>query len=347
VADPVPGVDELLALAGEIQDAAVLRRGCEMGYANTVHGFGPAFESEHAQLRDAYAWIVPAFHERVGPDPAGFDPTITAMANAEAVIRDEKADNVLDIATLQHDHTVLSNKDPLKNPDYSTYHDRADDAVDTLHAWTGWAALGFKDFLRTLPIVIANQVAMLRALRFAMITNKQLHEQQRRDLWNLGQAAKTALRPHNYDDGDGPSLSTVLGVAAGVLTIAAGIAEVAVPGGELVGGLTIAGGVAATAQVLAGAKGANGKDGTPFTITGYSADTYLASMVDGLVAIAAGVDEAERAIVRNLRDNNTVLTATYRDYFRPARPLPPAVPSEPVSAPNATSDLDRDWGTGY
>ena len=94
---------------------------------------------------------------------------------------------------------------------------------NTISSWTGDGATNFEDnFLGHLPTATANQVTMARVLRFAAETNQKMHEQQRRDLKELATRGKAAMGFHSGCNG--PSLDVAFGLAAGVLTIGAGIA---------------------------------------------------------------------------------------------------------------------------
>jgi hypothetical protein len=339
MSDTVPTTEEIVALAHQIRELAVKRKGDELrwnqeGTIDEEHvkrgqfGITGGFKSDYAQLRSGYDWIIDAFRQSVGPDPDGFDPLISTMETSEQGLANSQ--QVVSTVSMGTDGKVKQQlANGPTNADFMEYLLTVENARNEIVGWTGDAADNFRNnFLGRIPTVTANQVTMVRALRCAIDTTKLLHEQYRRDIKEVADKS-IAVLSFNTGTCHGPSLEVTMGVAAGVLTIAAGIA--ALPAGGVAGGLTIGAGVAVTAQVLAGVE--QEKEETPrVTVGGMTVDEILSSTYDGLTTVRKYLDEGERLICDNLDGNYSLLVGGYRSLFLAPRPDVIDLATKPASA---------------
>ncbi|GAA3757095.1 hypothetical protein GCM10022225_47920 [Plantactinospora mayteni] len=252
-------------------------------------------EQDWARLEAQYAWIEEFFVNHVGPDPADFDPTIEAMRRVELALHDKDAD-----------------VSPVDDP-----HARAERSLGNW--WGGAASTFYNDFFVPIPNVVRHQAVIARTLHLAMIANRDIFAEARKDLKKIGDAAVESIEAVGRGGGSG-DLSLLLGVVAAVTTLAASAATMGAAAPAVVNAWTLVAGIS-SAGSLAAAEFAPPKERE---LTAGSVDEVLARMVDMVLEDVEDIDQSEREIVRVLRDDLDVLTADVESFLprQPNRPAP-------------------------
>jgi hypothetical protein len=299
MAEAVPTPDEIMALAHDVLELAVKRRG-ESELNHPAEGTETA--GFYAMLRQGYSWIVDAFGQAVAlaPDPGSFQPLIEAARQGETTLTGGAE---LHLSNVDINGNVIrgGNLTPV-DPFWW--------GVNGINAkmseWTGDAADNFRDnFLAHVSAVPANHAMVFRSLHFSLTTTKKVYEQYLRDLKEVATKARAALHPAACHP---PSLKVVLGLAAGVSKIAAGLATAAHGGLFVVGEGVVE--LAAT-TMEAGEKGGKGE-----TIDGPDVEWILQSANDLLNRTMSLLDQREQEIASIINDNyNTLTSATYSGLF--------------------------------
>lgn len=261
----------------------------------------PMSPGQRQQLEADYAWILKAFKPYARPEPAKFDPLITACQGTADHLR--------------------------SSPDLNI-----DSLEGQLTDWVSPAAQSFrKEFIKPFGEATVQQILVTEALKMAMEANKEIFKRSRANVKDVGQKTLTSLT--NLGTGGANAVSTFT-ILAGVVTIAAGIAAIPVSGGTsgavAAAGFTI---VAGASTVAAGAASE-----TPPTknvdIKGGTVDEVLSSFVFALGEANTQIDQAERKIVTTLDGISSELSGSHRNGYLPPEPQisgltgPPKDPKE-------------------
>jgi hypothetical protein len=237
-----------------------------------------------AALRAQYDWVPGVFVDRIGPEPTGFDPLIDAMRSTALAL-----------------YNGESHEEPVGNP--------IRQAQSHLGNWSGYAAETFNaNFINRIPEVSKHQAFLAGTLQHAMIANKDIFANARRDLKGTAEAAITALEATTKCRGG--KAPVYLSVAAAVATMLAGVASA-----PLTGGATLAPAGVAAFTIIAGATSglsvaASFDQPVRQDLGADTVDLVLSKTVDAVIAISTEVDKQEKKIVAALHTNLDLLTDT-------------------------------------
>lgn len=314
--EAVPSPDEIMALARDILQFAVRRRG-ENELDHPPEG-SPNTEGFYSALHQQYAWIVEAFAQALAlaPDPSRLEPLIDAGRQGESTLTGGVE---LRLATVDINGNKLKTDtaDPI-DPFWSS----ANGVQAKVADWTGDAADTFRtNFLSVIGVVPANHAMAFRALQFAMKAAKQVYEQFLRDLKELATAARAALHPVGCHP---PSLEVVIGLAAGVSKVVAGVATAEDGAGVFVAGEGLMDLV--TTIVDSGKEGA----GKRYTIEGADVASILASTDDLLHQTVTFLSQCEQDITKVISGNANSIT-THPEYFVLPEPAVVGLAHKPVA----------------
>jgi hypothetical protein len=293
--DPVPSPAEIMDLARDIVRFAVIKRGGELRHADEKDD--PNDSGFYNTLRTQYAWVVDDFAEAVAltPYPNDLDPLIEVMKTGDRTL---VGGSELHLAGVNINGQLTASAGKLTDPFWSE-----SNAISTKVAdWTGDAADGFrKSFVSALSTVPANQSVAFRSLNLAMLAAKRVYEQYLRDLGELATKVRAALHPVGFHC-PGASLQAVVGLAAGLSKIFAGLATIEDGGGFVVveGGMQLF--EVATELAKEG-------EGDKYSVDGPTVESILQSLQRVLTEITGLVAEHEQSIVDIINANNDSLAS--------------------------------------
>lgn len=316
MAEAVPSPDEIMALARDILQFAVQRRG-EDELDHPPEGTSDT-EAFYAALRQRYCWIVESFAQALAlaPDPSQMDILIGTGRQGETTLTGGVE---VGLATVDIDGNVVrgSGASPV-DPFWSSINGVQGKVAD----WSGDAADGFRTkFLNSIGVVPANQAMAFRALHFAIKAAKQVYEQFLRDLKELAVKGRAALHPGGCHP---PSLEVVIGLAAGVSKIVAGAATA----GEGPGIFVIGEGLMelVTTVVDSGKE----SDGERYTVEGVSVEDVLGNIADVLNRTVLLLQRCEQDIT-DIIDGNSANVASKSVYFVIPEPAVTSLAGRPVA----------------
>lgn len=309
---PYPSPGEITTAANKVVDAAVKVRGeQELRYvpkgdnpwrgiagkpasvypdqAGPYGGFGIGpdqnylgTDADWATLRDQYAWIPNLFTHRTDPDPVLFQPLIDGMEQTALAIHDD-----------QHSLSV------------SPVSQYVEDARGKIDQWNGEAANTFRvNFINKLETAAQNQAFIAGVMMHAMIAERDIFVKVRQDLLSLANQAVNAIEASNNKHTGG--IKAVLGVAAAVTGLIAGVASIPVTGGlllpaEIQAGLWIISGFSSTMSSTLP------KD-KHLPLSAGSVDGVLNHMIDAVTGIDGYIDSHERDVGKSLNSCHDTLT---------------------------------------
>jgi hypothetical protein len=227
------------------------------------------------------------------PDPAGFEPAISALTNAASKLNNGTAPDVVN-------NVGVTVNEALGGMD----------RVGTLVAdWRGPAATAFRNnYLDRFKGVTANQYAMALTLKGGLEAERGLWKAARQSVDELAHAAQQSLDA--MLDCNPKETACLLTVVGSIFAVAAAVPSF---GASLAITLTVVGEVASSAASIPM------EDPKPVKFNGKNAMAIVEQIRKGLEELAKDITEKERVIADAMASSHSVLTGS-REKFLSNRP---------------------------
>ncbi|MEQ4303250.1 hypothetical protein ABNF97_17990 [Plantactinospora sp. B6F1] len=176
--------------------------------------------------------------------------------------------------------------------------------------WSGYTAEAFNtNYINRIPEVTRHQAFLARTLQHAMIANRDIFVEFRKDLKSTAETAITALEATTRSGG-GKGAVVAFGVVAAVATVAAG--AVTLGGATIaIASWTIIAGTSSGLSVAAGGF----EEPRKTDLAADTVDQILSKMVDAVIEDLRQVDQQEKKIVTGLQNNIAALNGSRKGFL--------------------------------
>jgi hypothetical protein len=292
---------DLMGHAAEIQAKAVQKAIDNLGGRSNSESYMSTKRPEiEARFADIPALFAP--FTRI-PEPSSFDPLIAASGRVMGVLSSGQ-----------------SPKDPIGGEVYpaNIILDKVKGTESYIEDWTGVAAKNFKSFfIDPFPSVVSNQFTVAAVLKAALEAEQAVWAAVRTDIDTIAHKVLAAL--DNMDDCGKNEWTVGFTVLASIAFVGAALA---VPGGGIAVGLTVAGGAFSTA---AAAPVVGDPPATDYH--GETPEVVIAQMRAAIGDLTRAINSQEQRIADAIGRNHGLIAANRAAFVSPRPALADATPA--------------------